>query len=372
MRRRSFLRAGAAAAFAAPSLLTLPFPAEAHARTRGGAGPVRLASNENPLGIPESARRAISDGLVDGNRYPRYGQRLADAVAAKLGVQPASVVLGNGSTEVLQMLVQSVAARGGRVIIPDPTFEHVEQYAQPFGGALVKVALTASHVHDLERMRAAAAGDRPALLFICNPNNPTGTLTSCDDVDALIRALPEHVLVAVDEAYCDFVREPGYRSMLPHIAERKNVVVVRTFSKVYGLAGLRIGYGLAHPDTAAAIRRFTQFSNLNHCALVAALAALEDRAFVAQSLRTNAESRRLAETTLDELGLERLPTQANFIMHRIAGELPAYIERMRAREILVGRPFPPMTQYNRVSFGTPEEMARWAEALRDFRRRGWI
>jgi histidinol-phosphate aminotransferase len=221
-------------------------------------------------------------------------------------------------------------------------------------------------------MRAAVAGNRPALLFICNPNNPTGTLTSCEEVDTLIRALPEHVLVAVDEAYFDFVSEPGYRSMLPHIAERKNVVVVRTFSKVYGLAGLRIGYGLAHPDTAAAIRRFTQYSNLNHCALAAALAALEDRAFVEQSLRTNLESQRLAEATLDELGVQRLPSHANFVMHRIEGELPGYIERMRARDIMVGRPFPPMTQYNRVSFGTPEEMARWAEVLRDFRRRSWI
>jgi len=372
MRRRSFLRAGAAAALAAPSLLTLPVPAEALARARGLAGPVRLASNENPLGIPESARRAIIDATVDGNRYPRYGTRLAETVAARLGVQPASVVLGNGSTEVLQMLVQSVAARGGRVILPDPTFEHVEQYAQPFGGEVVKVPLTARHAHDLERMRAAAGGDRPALLFICNPNNPTGTLTSCDDVEAFIRALPEHVLVAVDEAYFDYVKEPTYRSMLPHIAERKNVVVVRTFSKVYGLAGLRIGYGLAHPDRAAAIRRFTQYSNLNHFALAAALAALEDREFVARSLRTNAESQRLAEATLDELGLERLPAHANFLMHRVDGELPAYIERMRARDIMVGRPFPPLTRYNRVSFGTPEEMARWAEALRDFRRRSWI
>jgi histidinol-phosphate aminotransferase len=372
MRRRSFLRAGAAAALAAPSLLTLPLAAGAHTRSRGLAGPVRLASNENPLGIPESARRAIIDALVDGNRYPRFGPRLAEAVAARLGVQPASVVLGNGSTEVLQMLAQSVAARGGRVILPDPTFEHLEQYARPFDGQLVKVPLTAGHAHDLERMRAAAGGDRPALLFICNPNNPTGTLTSCADVDALIRSLPEHVLVAVDEAYVEFVREPGYRSMLPHIAERKNVMVVRTFSKVYGLAGLRIGYGLAHPELAARVRRFTQYSNLNHFALVAALAALEDRAFVEESLRTNAESQRLAETTLDELGLERLPSHANFVMHRIEGELPAYIERMRARDIMVGRPFPPLTSYNRVSLGTPEEMARWAEALRDFRRRSWI
>lgn len=372
MRRRSFLRAGAAAALAAPSLFPFPLAAEATAPARGGAGPVRLASNENPLGLPESARRAIIDALVDGNRYPRYGAQLAEAVAAQLGVPPASVVLGNGSTEVLQMLVQSVAARGGRIILPDPTFEHVEQYAQPFGGEVVKVALTPAYAHDLERMRAAAAGDRPALVFICNPNNPTGTLTPSSAVDALIESLPEHVLVAVDEAYFHFVTEPGYRSMLPHIAARKNVVVVRTFSKVYGLAGLRVGFGLAHPDTAAAIRRFTQFSNLNHCALAAALVALKDDAFVARSLRTNAESQRLAEAALDELGIEHLPSHGNFLMHQVQGELPAFIERMRARDILVGRPFPPMTRYNRVSFGTPEEMARWAETLRDFRRRSWI
>jgi histidinol-phosphate aminotransferase len=368
MRRRSFLRAGAAAALAAPSIITLPLAAEGVPRRRGAAGPVRLASNENPLGVPDSARRAIVEGLIDGNRYPRFGTRLAEAIAARLHVPAAAIVLGNGSTEVLQMLVQAVAARGGRVVLPDPTFEHVEQYAQPFGGDIVKVPLTASHAHDLDRMRAAAAGDRPALLFVCNPNNPTGTLTPSADIDALIRALPENVLVAIDEAYFDYVTDPGYHSMLPHTAERRNVIVVRTFSKVYGLAGLRIGYGVAHPEAAQRIRRFTQYSNLNHLALVGALAALEDHAFVERSLRSNAESRRLAETTLDQLGLERLPTHANFIMHRIEGDLAAYIERMRAREILVGRPFPPLTRYNRVSFGTPEEMARWAEALRDIRR----
>ena len=371
MRRRSFLRAGAAAALAAPSLLTFPLEAGTLA-PRHGAGPARLASNENPLGMPESARRAVLDGMVDGNRYPRFGPQLAEALASRLKVPPASVVLGNGSTQVLQMLVQSVASAGGRIILPDPTFEHVEQYARPYGAEIVKVSLTRTHAHDLERMRAAAAGDRPALVFVCNPNNPTGTLTPSDEVEALIRALPAHVLVAVDEAYVDFVRDPGYRSMLPHIAQRPNVVVVRTFSKVYGLAGLRVGYGLAHPDTAARIRRFTQYSNLNHFALVAALAALEDRAFVQRSLHNNQEAQQLAERTLDELGLERLPSHANFIMHRIEGELPAYIERMRERGILVGRPFPPMTQYNRVSYGTPEEMARWADALRDLRRRSLI
>jgi histidinol-phosphate aminotransferase len=176
----------------------------------------------------------------------------------------------------------------------------------------------------------------------------------------------------VDEAYIEYVDHPSYRTVLPLALAQPNVVVIRTFSKVFGLAGLRMGYGLAHPQAARRIRAFSGLSNLNAMGLLAATASVGDDAHVARSLQVNEDARRITNDVLDELGLERLPSHANFVLHRIPGDQDDYIRRMREAGVWVGRPFPPMLTYNRLSFGTPEEMSRFAAVLRDFRRRGWV
>jgi histidinol-phosphate aminotransferase len=212
----------------------------------------------------------------------------------------------------------------------------------------------------------------PVLVYICNPNNPTGSLTPVDDVEAWILRAPENVHFLVDEAYFEFVDSPDYRSLDRLAVERPNLVVARTFSKVYGMAGLRLGYGIAHPDTARALQAFAAGTNCNHLALVSGAAALADPSWVGKSVAANAQSRQMAYDVLDELGLEYIPSHTNFVMHRISGDLQQYISRMADVGIRVGRPFPPMLEFNRCSLGLPEEMAKHGDTLRDFRRRGWI
>jgi histidinol-phosphate aminotransferase len=219
---------------------------------------------------------------------------------------------------------------------------------------------------------ASRSSQDPVLVYICNPNNPTGSLTSVRDVEAWIGRAGENVHFLVDEAYFEFVDSPDYFSLDRGAWENPNVVVARTFSKVYGMAGMRLGYAIAHPETVRKLRAFAPGPNTNHLALVAGLAALKDQEWVGKSVAANLQSRRMAYEVLDDLGLEYLPSHTNFVMHRISGDLREYIGRMADAGVRVGRPFPPMLDYNRCSFGLPSEMEKFAETLRDFRRKGWV
>jgi histidinol-phosphate aminotransferase len=389
MERRSFLRRGVAATLAAPAAFRLddllaapshqPGPADwgrgliRAARAPQQGTPARLASNENPLGVPESARRAIIEAITEGNRYPRLNGSVVAALAERNGVQPANIVLGNGSAEILQMAVQAASAGSSnvRVVIADPTFEQVEHYARGMHAEVVKVPLLPDWSHDLDAMRAAAlAAPGPVLVFICNPNNPTGTLTSCDDIAALLRSVPDDVWFLIDEAYLEYADDPGYRAFVAEATSRPSTLVSRTFSKIYALAGIRMGYGIGTADTVRSVGNYAAGTNINHLASAAALACLQDDAFVQESLRINREGLHFAYDTLRRLDLEFLPSQANFVMHRISSDLQSYIGRMREAGVNVGRAFPPMLQYNRVSIGLPWEMQAWASALRQLRERG--
>lgn len=335
-------------------------------------GTVRLSSNENPLGLSPSARQAVVDHLVHANRYPGdWSRPLTEALARRLGVETDNLVMGAGSTEVLQMAVQAYQSPRAPMVIAEPTFEDVPRYQRPFAFELVTVPLTPGLGHDIGRMREAA-GKGPSVVYLCNPNNPTGTLTSSAEIDAWIADAPETTLFLLDEAYYEYADDPGYWSGLEWVESKPNVVVVRTFSKIYGMAGMRLGYGVAHPETAARLRGFICANNVSVLAAAAGSASLEDPALVARSIEVNDEARAIAVETLDELGLEHIPTQTNFIMHRINGDLQAYIGRMREAGVRVGRPFPPMLQWNRLSFGLPEEMDRWADALKGMRAMGYI
>ncbi len=377
MKRRSFLRNGLLA-FGAPAIL--PFDSRMDLfltpRQRGQEGdPIRLSSNENPLGIPQASRDAILGGLDEANRYPGASRRaLTKAVAERHGIQTEGIVLGNGSTEILQMWVQARLDPQLRLVAPAPTFEDVFEYSEPHPWIdLRPVPLLPDYAHDLTAMEEESRGaPGPVLVYVCNPNNPTGSLTSVDDIEAWIRRAPENLHFLVDEAYFEFVDSRAYRSLDQLAWENPNVVVARTFSKVYGMAGLRLGYGIAHPETARTLQAYAAGPNCNHLALVAGLAALGDEGWVEKSVSANLQSRQIAYKVLDELGLEYLPSHTNFVMHRISGDLRQYINRMAEAGLRVGRPFPPMLDFNRCSFGLPEEMERHAETLKDFRRKGWI
>ncbi|HEX9580792.1 MAG TPA: aminotransferase class I/II-fold pyridoxal phosphate-dependent enzyme [Gemmatimonadales bacterium] len=378
MRRRVFMKAGLAGALGV-GLSPLKGSAEGISsvfspRGRAPNGPIRLSSNENPLGLSAAARSAIIDNLGDANRYPGSPRGpVIEALAAKHRVKPEQVVLGNGSSEVLQMATQCAGGREVMVIVADPTFEDVPGYARDIGLRVEKVPLRPDHSHDLDRMRAVARDAiGPVLVYICNPNNPTGTLTASKELDAWIAEAPEQVLFAVDEAYYEFVSDPTYWSAEKWIATHQNVFVVRTFSKIYAMAGLRLGYAIAHPEAAKRLDHYAAGNNANYLALVAAKASLADGAFEQKSLETNRAGMRVAHRCLDELGLEYLPSHTNFLMHRIQGDLATYNRRMREKDLMVGRAFPPMLSYSRVSIGLPAEMETWAEALRSFRKEGWV
>ena len=378
MRRRDFIRAGAFSGIATGTAGTLIGSARPLAATSvwGGRrmpdGRVRLNSNENPLGIAPAAKDAVMEAMALANRYPSNV-----AVVAKLAVghevAERQIVLGTGSAEVLQMAVQAFAAPRARLVMADPTYEAITNYQRTESYELVKVPLNAKHEHDLVRMREAAEkSGRPALVYLCNPNNPTATITPSADIDAWIADAPEHVFFISDEAYVEYVEDERMWSALRWIEEKRNVLVVRTFSKIYGMAGLRLGYGVAHPDTAARLSDFASRNNVNQFALAAAEASFGDEVLVEKSRNSNHEARMMVEATLDELGLERMPTQTNFVMHRISGDQTTYRDRMAEAGFLVGRDFPPLLDWNRLSFGLPEDMGRFCDTLRDFRTKGWV
>ncbi|KPK82049.1 MAG: hypothetical protein AMS25_03990 [Gemmatimonas sp. SM23_52] len=374
MERRTFLRTGLALGAASVGGGIGLLPELARAVPRRSADTLRLSSNENPLGLAPAARRAVIDGISEANRYPDEARdEMVEALARLNGVARENIVLGCGSTEVLQMAVQALATPDARLVLAEPTYEDVPWYCEPFTYRLERVPLDARFAHDVGRMqeRAESAGSR-ALVYVCNPNNPTGTLTPSAEIDAWIESALEHVYFLVDEAYFEYCKDPGYWSCVKWIAQRPNVIVTRTFSKIFGMAGMRLGYALAHPETTALLRRYIGRVNANYLALVAGLASLRDPELIPRGCDANARGMRILYDCLDELEVEYLPSHTNFVMHRIRGDLRTYRQRMSEHGVRVGRPFPPMLDHSRVSIGLPEEMEQFADVLRTFRRNGWI
>jgi histidinol-phosphate aminotransferase len=376
--RRAFLRAGTALGLA--GLAEAALPRGARAERLGGipaapaSGPLRLNFNENSLGLSPQARQAVIDVLGEACRYPdeAYGE-LAEVLAERHGVPLGSVVLGNGSTEILQMAVQAWAGSGAKLVLAAPTFEAVLLYQRRLGYRVEKVPLDAQFAHDLDAMsRAAENGGLPTVVYLCNPNNPTATITSSAAIGRWIGEAPESTLFLVDEAYFEYVRAPGYESAVRWIADHPNVVVSRTFSKIYGMAGLRLGYGLAHPDTARRLDLQRASDNGNAAALAAALASLGDSDLVPTRRASNEAAKKIVVECLDDLAVGYLPSHANFLMHRIEGDGDVYRRRMREAGVLVGRPFPPLLGYDRLTLGLPSEMERFTEVLRGFREKGWV
>ncbi len=368
MNRRTFLQSSLAVGVAGTGFVPgFPYPEE----TSRPLADLRLNANENALGLPDSARRAIVEGLGEANRYPSsFEADLIEKLAQAHQVAPRNLVLGNGSSEVIQMVVQSLAGSGARLVVADPTFEIVAQYARVQSVEVKKVALRSDFSHDLEEMKKASGASTGAtLIYLCNPNNPTASLTPCDQIEEWIRTSPDHIHFLIDEAYYHYVEDDSYRSAIPLALTHPRVVVTRTFSKIYALAGMRLGYALAHPDTAKQLELFASASNINHLALKA---ALQDKTFVKKSLNSNQQARKVLYHGFEELGIDHIPSHTNFVMYRVRNDLGQLITRMRENGVRVGRPFPPLLSYNRISLGLPEEMELFVEKLRLFRSRGWI
>ncbi len=324
--------------------------------------PIRLDSNENPYGPPAEAFRAIEAALSEANRYPDDNERaLLEALAKEHGVKPENIVLGAGSTESLRLCVTAFTSRDRPLVTALPTFENPVRYARALGIPAFEVPVDATLGLDLDGMVYAAAAQSAGLVFFCNPNNPTGTVhgaAATRDFIARAHRLTPSTVVLVDEAYHEFVRDPSYASMIPLALENRRVVVARTFSKAYGMAGLRLGYALGHADTMALLRPFRLSNGANVLASAAGVAALGARVRLEEQRRLNRQAIDLTRGFFRRLGYTVGPSDANFLFFDVRQDVKAFREACLARGVAVGRPFPPFATYSRISMGTMEEMRK--------------
>jgi histidinol-phosphate aminotransferase len=355
-----------------PPVLTQPVyepgkPIEHVARELGldPAAIIKLASNENPHGPSPRAVAAAKHALEEGQLYPDGGCfALRHRLAREWGLDAGQFVIGNGSNEVIELLGHAFLSPGDEVVMAEPSFVVYKLVTLLFGARPVEVPLREWR-HDLPRM-AAAVTARTKLVFVCSPNNPTGTANTEAELLEFARALPEHVVAVFDEAYADYLQPPP--DLRPLIVEARPVICLRTFSKIYGLASLRIGYGRAGAEMCALLNRVRQPFNVNAIAQAAALAALDDREFAERSARDNCSGLAQLERGCRELGLEVVPSVANFMLVRV-GDGTAVFEALQRRGVIV-RPVKSygLDDWVRVTVGTREQNDRLLAELRVLRR----
>jgi len=341
-------------------------PVEELERELGIKGSVKLASNENPSGPSTKAVKAIFESLMrlnpenSLNRYPDgSGYYLTKALSEKLSVREEEIILGNGSNELLDMAVRTFLQPGDEAIMAHPSFVVYSMSVQAQGGTPVRIPLK-EYAHDLDAMTDAVT-PRTKIVFIANPNNPTGTINKKDEFDRMMRRIPDNILVVVDEAYFEYVADPDYADSMKHFREGRDVLVLRTFSKIYGLAGLRIGYGIANRNITVEMNKLRPPFNTSTMAQKAALSALGDEDHLKSSRIINEQGKAYLYEELNALGIKYVPTEANFIympLEHDAGEL--YHKLLK--EGIIVRPMGP--REIRVTIGLQEENTRFIEALK--------
>jgi histidinol-phosphate aminotransferase len=324
---------------------------------------VKLASNENPRGIGPRTRAAIDAALADIARYPDgNGFELKQSLAHRYHVDMGAIVLGNGSNDVLELVALAFLGPGRAAVFSQHAFA-VYPLATQARGARSIVVPAKNYAHDLEAM-AKAIDDETYVAWIANPNNPTGTFAPHDQVEAFLRRVPERVLVVLDEAYNEYLTPDLRADTVKLIKRHPNVVVTRTFSKAYGLAGLRVGYAIAHPSVADVMNRVRQPFNVNSIALAAARAALDDMEFVARSYAENLQGMRQLEEGAKKLGLDYIPSHGNFLTIRV-GKASDIYKKLLKRGVIV-RPVGggyQLPEHLRVTIGTAQENERFLGAL---------
>ncbi|WP_276392374.1 pyridoxal phosphate-dependent aminotransferase [Eudoraea chungangensis] len=325
--------------------------------------PIMLNANENAYGPSERVKKVISDNLNIGCRYPfRSLSSLVDLIAEKEEIHRDSIVITGGSTEGLKATGLVYGLYKGEIIAADPTFQAMLSYAETFDAKVHRVPLNPKMEHDLDAM-AAKVNKNTKLIFICNPNNPTGTLLDRNHLIDFCKAFDKSALIFSDEAYYDFITEADYPSMTKLVKEGRNVIVSKTFSKVYGLAGLRIGYLIAKPEIAKNLKAAVM-ANTNTLAIEAAKEALKDDAFYKYSITQNIKAKELIYKTLEDLGMEYIPSHTNFVFFKTGIPITSFSEQMSAKNIIVGRPFPPLLNWARISTGRLEDVKSFTTALK--------
>jgi histidinol-phosphate aminotransferase len=325
---------------------------------------IKLASNENPLGPSPAAMAAMRKAIRQSNLYPDgnafYFKR---KLASKLRVAPPNLVLGNGSNDIIEFLGHALMGPGTEVVVSQFCFAIYPIVAKLLGATLVTVPAR-DYGHDLPAMLDAVTVNTK-VIFVANPNNPTGTLAPAKQVRQLIEETPPSAVVVMDEAYIEFLDKPLDLLPLIRSGRKPNVILMRTFSKIHGLAGLRLGYGIGHPDFIAALEKIRQPFNINSLAQAAGLAALDDTAHVRKTRQNNAVGRKFWESALPAMGLEYVPSQANFILARV-GRGREVFDALQRRGIIT-RPMDgyQLPEWIRISIGTPAENRRCARALQE-------
>ncbi len=338
-------------------------PLDELARETGITHAIKLASNENPIGPSPAAITAIQHALTDLHRYPDgSGHALVVKLANKLSIDPGQIVLGNGSDDIIGILTRALIRPGDEVIVPSPSFLMYDIMVRSCGGVSVVVPLKdrAICIDDI----LAAVTPRCKMIFLCNPNNPTGSIVSKTHFEKLLASLPRDILVVVDEAYIEFVRDPACARSLACDAEKNPIVTLRTFSKAYGLAGLRIGYGVMSKDLADILHRVRQPFNTNSLAQVAAIAALDDDRFLQKTIDMVHEGLDYFYAELTRAGIAHFPTQANFMLINVGQSADAVFEKLLHKGVIVRsmRPYS-YPEYIRVNVGQPRENQRFIQSL---------
>ena len=334
-------------------------------RELGITGIVKLASNENPLGASAAAMAAMAEAIKTIALYPDgNGFDLKDALVKRYGVTHANVTLGNGSNDLLELAARAFLSPGDKVVYSAHAFAVYALATQAVGATGFSVPATKEFGHDLPAMLKTAKAKKVKIVFIANPNNPTGTFLSADELLAFLRGLPPEILVVLDEAYNEYLPEENRYDSVAWLKEFPNLIISRTFSKAYGLAGLRVGYALAHEQVTDMMNRVRQPFNVNSVAQAAAVAALRDVSFVKRTFEQNRRGMTQVTEGLTKLGLEYIPSYGNFVAFRI-NDAAAVYRRLLELGVIV-RPIAnyDMPDWLRVSIGLESEIAKFLQALK--------
>jgi histidinol-phosphate aminotransferase len=365
--RRKFaqlLSVGAAAAVVKPSL-SFAKPAQTISTPLSeGGNIVRLSANENPYGPSAKALEAITNSFGLACRYPdEHNNLLIDKLAKLNTVNHDQILLGDGSGEILKLCAETFTGpQNGKLIVADPTFEAILNGASANGAEVVKVPLTHSFAHDVSKMLTAAKG---GVIYVCNPNNPTASITPKDELRDFITKTPPETVILVDEAYFHYADSPDYESVIPLVKEHPNLIVSRTFSKIYGMAGLRCGYCVAQKGTIDRMRPNQMWDSVNCMALAAATASLDDSDHVPHGQRLNKEAKTFTTAELEKMGYKCIPSQSNFIMFDCKKPVVPLIQAMKERNVRVGRLFSALPNHMRLTIGKKSEMETFLAAFRE-------
>ena len=340
-------------------------PPEELERELGVENAIKLASNESPIGPSPRAMEAVRKTLAGVHRYPDGASfALRAALSQRRGVTGEQLGCGAGADEILELLAKAFLGPGDQAVYAWPSFAMYPIVTQGMGAQAVPVPLRGDLVHDLDAMRSAVVPET-RVVFVCNPNNPTGTLAPRTEVLNLIENFPDQVLLVLDEAYFEFLDDPV--NMISFIHSMPNLLLMRTFSKIYGLAGLRVGYGIGHPTFISALEKVRQPFNLNSMAQTAALAALDDDKHLHQTRDTNKTGLKYFGSEFDKLGIEFIPSHANFILARVGDGQQTFLDLQKHGVITRPMGSYQLPEWIRISIGTAEQNERCLNALTDLR-----